>query len=122
MAGFIEITSEKWIDYLKSHKKDFAVFWCKKKSFKALKCGDDFYFLRRSGLKTNADRYIAGKGAFVEFKLMPVNMIWSEYGNCVGFEKEEDFIVNVKKYMVKELIIWGALFSIIFCSMTSQGL
>lgn len=97
MAGFIAITSEEWIDYLKSHKKDFAVFWCKKKSFKALKCGEDFYFLRRSGFKTNADRYIAGKGAFVDFKLMPVNMIWSEYGNCVGFETEEDFIGNVKK-------------------------
>lgn len=99
MAGFIAITSEGWIEYLKNNRKDldFAVFWCKKKTFKALKCGEDFYFLRRSSFKSNADRFIAGKGSFVEFKTIQSNIIWSEYGNSVGFEEEEEFVNNVRK-------------------------
>jgi hypothetical protein len=111
MAGFIAITSEGWIEYLKNNRKDldFAVFWCKKKTFKALKCGEDFYFLRRSSFKSNADRFIAGKGSFVEFKTIQSNIIWSEYGNSVGFEEEEEFVNNVRKIYGKEVADLGCI-------------
>lgn len=92
MSGFIAITSEEWIEYLKNNNKDLALFWCKKKTFKALKYGEDFYFLRRSSFKSNADRFIVGKGSYVEFRIMHSNIIWSEYGNSVGYKEKEEFL------------------------------
>ena len=97
MAGYIAITSGKWIDCLKNNRTEVALFWCKKKSFKALKIGEDFFFLRRSEFKTSADRFIVGKGSFIEFKRMPSNVIWSEYGNSVGFETKDEFSENIRK-------------------------
>ena len=109
MSGFIAITSEEWIEYLKNNNKDLALFWCKKKTFKALKYGEDFYFLRRSSFKSNADRFIVGKGSYVEFRIMHRNIIWSEYGNSVGYKEKEEFLKNVKKIYGEDIADLGCI-------------
>lgn len=91
MAGYIAITMSGWLENIKSSSYSSAVFWCKKKSFKALTPGDRFYFLERGSFKSNADRFIVGSGVFVEFTKGRSTEMWAKYANRLGFKTFEEF-------------------------------
>ena len=96
MAGYIAITMSDWLDCVNSLNNGSAVFWCKKKSFKALLPGEKFYFLERGRFKSNADRYIVGRGVFSEFDRGDSKTMWGKYTTRLGFRKFEDFEAHIE--------------------------
>ena len=93
MKGFVAITRNEWIDYIKSKNFEEAVFWKKRLQFKALKEGEYFYFLNRASV--NSNRYIIGKAVFGGFQTVQSDEAWKKFGQKLGSDKDEfDNLVN----------------------------
>jgi hypothetical protein len=45
MGGYITLTTHDWIQSIKNLNNGKAVFWCKKKNFKAVCAGEPIYFV-----------------------------------------------------------------------------
>lgn len=98
MVGYIAITSEDWLNNLKNHRIQDAVFWRKRLQFKALKEGEPFFFLSRS--REDGERYFLGSAKYKAFKVMSASDAWSEFGNKLGALDEASFhrdILNIYK-------------------------
>lgn len=91
MGGYIALTTQDWILSLKAMKAETAVFWRKKKSFKAVQVGEPIYFLRRGSFSSNSERYIVGNGLFYKHELLPANEAWIKHSTQLGFRCEQDF-------------------------------
>lgn len=91
MGGYIALTTQDWILSLKAMNAEAAVFWRKKKSFKAVQVGEPIYFLRRGSFSSNSERYIVGKGLFCKHELLSANEAWIKYNTQLGFSCEQDF-------------------------------
>lgn len=91
MGGYIALTTQDWILSLKAMNAETAVFWRKKKSFKAVQVGEPIYFLRRGSFSSNSERYLVGKGLFYKHDLLPANEAWIRYNMQLGFRCEHDF-------------------------------
>lgn len=96
MSGYIAITLRDWLDCVQSLNHSSAVFWCKKKAFKALEPGEKFYFLERGQFKSNADRFIVGSGEFSEFEKGTSLAMWNRYTTKLGIRTFEDFEKNIE--------------------------
>lgn len=94
MSGYLAITSSTWCEYIKENRLDRAVYWCKKKTFRALKPGEPFYFL---GYRLpSGDRLLTGKAYFDSFQVLSVAAAWNEYQNALGSDDYTDFCNRVK--------------------------
>ena len=91
MGGYIALTTQDWILSLKAMNAETAVFWRKKKSFKAVQVGEPIYFLRRGSFSSNSERYLVGKGLFYKHELLTANEAWIRYNVQLGFRCEKDF-------------------------------
>ena len=97
MRGYIGLTTTEWIEFIQRNTScDKAVFWCKKKSFRALNMGEPFYFLRRGKFSSNADRYILGYASFLRFEKMSVIDAWERYKTALGFEDNSSYLDSIK--------------------------
>ena len=101
MGGFVALTTQEWISSISELTTEKAVFWRKRKTFKAICKGEPFYFLKRGHFETNNDRYIVGKGTFCELEVLPATEAWKKYGNALGYANEKSFLDVVTK-MYKE--------------------
>lgn len=95
MEGYIAITMSDWLSCIRSLNITSAVFWCKKRNFKALSPGEKFYFLERGQFKSNAERYIVGSGEFSEFDKGNSEAIWKKYNNRLGFRTFDAFEAHI---------------------------
>lgn len=96
MAGYIALTTSEWVDCIKAFHHKSAVFWRKRSVFKALQPGEPFYFLRRGKFSSNDERFLAGKGLFVDFEELEVCDAWKKYNTKLGFPSKELFDAQVK--------------------------
>ena len=96
MAGYIAITMSDWLDCIAASGNSSAVFWCKKKNFKALLPGEKFYFLERGQFRSNADRFIVGSGEFLEFKKGKSFEVWDKYTTKLGFSTLEELEEHIE--------------------------
>jgi len=94
MPGYIAIASPVWSDYIQSKELQYAVYWCRKKYFRALSKGEPFYFL--GNRLPNGDRILIGKSVFVGFSAIEVGEAWDRYGNSLGCASFEDFQNSIK--------------------------
>lgn len=101
MSGFIALTTPDWITSIKSTNGQTAVFWRKKRYFKALVCGERMYFLQRGSFSSNDNRYIVGSGMFLEQKQYSAEDAWDSFGELMGFPDKKLFTDSVRK-MYKE--------------------
>lgn len=97
MSGYIALTTPEWISSVKSLGNNTAVFWRKKKSFKAVQLGESIYFLQRGTFTSNSNRYIVGSGIFADHELLLAEEAWEKYGNMLGFPEKSLFLACVKK-------------------------
>lgn len=98
MVGYVAITSEDWFNNLKLHEMQDAVFWRKRRQFKALKEGEPFFFLSRS--RGDGERYFLGSAKYKAFRVMSASDAWSEFGSKLGALDEVSFyrdILNIYK-------------------------
>lgn len=106
MGGFIALTTQEWISSIRDSGIREAVFWRKRKTFKAIGPGENFYFLQRGSVLQNDNRYIVGKGVFVKNELLRADLAWNLYGEKLGFENSGQFfkeIYNIYKEKNPEL-------------------
>lgn len=96
MAGYIALTTLEWMNSIKHTKTSNAIFWCKKKNFKSIFCGEPIYLLQRGSFDSNADRFLIGKGTYDGFDILCLKMAWDKYGQLLGFSSFE----NLKKAMI----------------------
>lgn len=97
MKGFVLLTTKEWLESIQKSDEARAVFWRKRKTFKAINIGEPIYFLQRGSLKLNKSRYVIGKGNFAGHEIMTANDVWQKYGALVGADTEEIFYENVNK-------------------------
>ena len=89
MPGYLAIANNIWCYYIKTNGLRTAVFWCKKKSFRALDVGDPFYFLGRR--LPSGERILSGKACFDSFSTMYVADAWDKYGEFLGYPDMNSF-------------------------------
>ena len=92
MKGYIGLTTKEWLNNIRKHcELNEVVFWCKKKSFKAIESGEPFFFLKRDRFTSNMERYLVGHALYSRFERTDSENAWKTYGSSLGFESEEDF-------------------------------
>lgn len=96
--GYIAITDNNWVNFIKENKLSNVNFWCKKHSFKAIDAGDIFFFLKKNNdeeKKQKLERKVVGYGIFEKFEVLNIDDAWNKYkiGNgCSSIELFSDKI------------------------------
>ncbi|MDB2099829.1 hypothetical protein [Clostridium paraputrificum] len=86
--GYIGITDNNWAKFINDNMISKANFWCKKHSFKAIKEGDIFFFLKKNSAqekKEKLERKLVGYGIFKKFEVLSIEDAWNIYGIGNGF-------------------------------------
>ncbi len=95
MGGFIILTSYDWLISIKKTGLNNAIFWRKKKTFKAIESNDSIYFLKRGHFSSNYDRYIVGKGTYISNDYGSAENVWERYNKATGYLTKESFMKAV---------------------------
>ena len=104
MRGYLILSSEEWCEDLKKQETDKAVFWRKRKTFKAVNPGEYIYFMSRK--KADQSRCIVGRGLLKDSTSMSAAEAWNKYGRQLGSLERDDFINIVHRiYGTSELTI-----------------
>lgn len=89
--GYIGITDNKWFEFINKSKLSRVNFWCKKQTFKVLKRGDVFFFLKKNAKHEKGERKIVGYGIFDSFRTLTVSKAWDEFKEANGCASLKEF-------------------------------
>ena len=107
MGGYRILSSDEWCDNLREQGGGKAVFWRKRKTFKAIEHGEYIYFMSRK--RAFQSRCIVGRGILKEsISTNPVEA-WDRFGKQLGSSHKEAFINTIKKLYGTEDLMIGCL-------------
>ena len=90
MSGYLIPASGDWCKNIRLFSDSKAVFWRKRKSFKAVDCGEYIYFMRHKD--GDCSRCIVGRGRLLKSIVMSPSLAWEKYKKRLGSNSKKEFL------------------------------